>query len=110
MSTKSPPKLHFQARPHGSLTIAAGRIAAIDAGTRDGGSIALEGDFLIPGIVDLHTDNLERQVLARANARWPSRSALLAHDAQCAAAGITSVFDALCLGDIGFDAERNQQA
>ena len=63
----------------------------------------LEGDFLIPGIIDLHTDNLERQVLPRSNARWPSRSAMLAHDAQCAAAGITTVFDALCLGDIGFD-------
>ena len=35
----------------------------------------LDGDHLIPGAVDLHTDNLERQVQPRANARWPSRSA-----------------------------------
>ena len=66
----------------------------------------MDGDYLIPGIVDTHTDNLERQVQPRALARWPSRSAMVAHDAQCAAAGVTTVFDALCLGDLGFDKER----
>src|SRR6516162_4706870 len=66
----------------------------------------LGGDYLIPGIVDTHTDNLERQVQPRSLARWPSRSAMVAHDAQCAAAGVTTVFDALCLGDLGFDKER----
>lgn len=66
----------------------------------------MDGDYLIAGIVDTHTDNLERQVLPRSLARWPSRSAMVAHDAQCAAAGITTVFDALCLGDLGFDKDR----
>ena len=66
----------------------------------------LDGDYLIPGIVDTHTDNLERQVQPRSLARWPSRSAMVAHDAQCAAAGVTTVFDALCLGDLGFDKDR----
>ncbi len=70
------------------------------------GAIDLEGDFLLPGVVDVHTDNLERQVQPRLNARWPSRSAMLAHDAQCAAAGVTTVLDALCLGDLGFDKDR----
>ena len=64
------------------------------------------GDTVIPGVVDLHTDNLERQVQPRSLARWPSRSAMVAHDAQCAAAGVTTVLDALCLGDLGFDKER----
>ena len=59
-----------------------------------------------PGAIDLHTDNLERQVLPRANARWPSRSAMLAHDAQCVAAGVTTVFDSLCLGYLGFEKDR----
>jgi alpha-D-ribose 1-methylphosphonate 5-triphosphate diphosphatase len=68
----------------------------------------LEGDHLIPGIVDVHTDNLERQVQPRQNARWPSRSAMLAHDQQTAAAGVTTVLDALCLGDLGFDTGRHQ--
>ena len=72
------------------------------------GAINLDGDYLIPGVVDVHTDNLERQVLPRSLARWPSRSAMVAHDAQCAAAGVTTILDALCLGDLGFDAGRIQ--
>jgi alpha-D-ribose 1-methylphosphonate 5-triphosphate diphosphatase len=63
----------------------------------------LAGDILMPGIIDLHTDNLERQVQPRAGARWPSRSAYLSHDAQCAAAGVTTVFDALCVGNLSLD-------
>lgn len=73
---------------------------------RFAGAIDLNGDFLLPGAVDLHTDNLERQVQPRAGTRWPSRSAFLAHDAQCAAAGVTTVLDALCVGDLGFDEDR----
>ena len=88
----------------GGLTIENGLITSLDA---SGDGYDLEGDYLMPGLIDLHTDNLERQAQPRTNARWPSRSALLIHDAQCAAAGITTVFDALCLGDLGFEKERN---
>ena len=94
---------------HGTLVMRGGRIAEVQPGrshaltARD-----LDGDHLIPGVVDVHTDNLERQVQPRQNARWPSRSAMIAHDAQCAAAGVTTVFDALCLGDLGFDQGRGQ--
>ncbi len=91
----------------GSLLLRAGRIAAIDPGpSRLPAALDCDGDFLIPGAIDLHTDNLERQVQPRGGVRWPSRSALLAHDAQCAAAGITTIFDALCVGDLGFDEDR----
>ena len=82
-------------------------IADIQAGRSDSpNAIDLDGDYVIPGVVDVHTDNLERQVQPRSLARWPSRSAMVAHDAQCAAAGVTTVLDALCLGDLGFDKER----
>jgi alpha-D-ribose 1-methylphosphonate 5-triphosphate diphosphatase len=92
---------------HGTVVLRDGAIAAIDEGMSDApGAIGLDGDTLIPGIVDVHTDNLERQVQPRTNARWPSRSAMIAHDAQCAAAGVTTVLDALCLGDLGFEKSR----
>ncbi|MFC7551934.1 hypothetical protein ACFQU7_06025 [Pseudoroseomonas wenyumeiae] len=32
----------------------------------------------------------------------------MSHDAQTAAAGVTTVLDALCLGDLGFDAQRTE--
>jgi alpha-D-ribose 1-methylphosphonate 5-triphosphate diphosphatase len=93
----------------GTLVIREGRIADIQPGrSHAAGARDLEGDHLIPGVVDVHTDNLERQVQPRQNARWPSRSAMIAHDAQCAAAGVTTVLDALCLGDLGFDQGRGQ--
>ena len=93
----------------GSVVVRDGRIVEIQPGRgHAAGAIDLDGDYLMPGVVDVHTDNLERQVQPRMNARWPSRSALLAHDAQCAAAGVTTVLDALCLGDLGFDQGRQR--
>ena len=91
----------------GSIVLQGDRIVEVQRGRSDALSARdMDGDYLIPGAVDVHTDNLERQVQPRAMARWPSRSAMVAHDAQCAAAGVTTVFDALCLGDLGFDKER----
>jgi alpha-D-ribose 1-methylphosphonate 5-triphosphate diphosphatase len=91
----------------GSLVLRDGLIAEIQPGRSAApGALDMDGDHLIPGVIDVHTDNLERQVQPRMNARWPSRSAMLSHDAQVAAAGVTTVLDALCLGDLGFDSER----
>ncbi len=94
---------------HGTLVIRDGRIVDVQRGRSHAPTARdMDGDHIIPGVVDVHTDNLERQVQPRQNARWPSRSAMIAHDAQCAAAGVTTVFDALCLGDLGFDQGRGQ--
>jgi len=91
----------------GTIVLQGTRIAAIDPGRSNlPNALDMGGDYVIPGVVDVHTDNLERQVQPRSLARWPSRSAMVAHDAQCAAAGVTTVLDALCLGDLGFDKER----
>ena len=91
----------------GTIVLNGQVITDIQTGRSDtAGAIDCEGDTIIPGVVDVHTDNLERQVQPRSLARWPSRSAMVAHDAQCAAAGVTTVLDALCLGDLGFDKER----
>jgi alpha-D-ribose 1-methylphosphonate 5-triphosphate diphosphatase len=93
----------------GTVVLRGDRIAEVQPGRSHlAAARDLDGDHLIPGVVDVHTDNLERQVQPRATARWPSRSALLAHDTQTAAAGVTTVLDALCLGDLGFDAGRTQ--
>src|SRR6195952_1716116 len=93
----------------GTIVMRGQTIGDVQAGvSRAPGAIDMDGDYVIPGVVDVHTDNLERQVQPRSLARWPSRSAMVAHDAQCAAAGVTTVLDALCLGDLGFDKDRIQ--
>lgn len=91
----------------GTIVLDGGVIGDIQSGgSQSLRAIDCGSDTIIPGVVDVHTDNLERQVQPRSLARWPSRSAMVAHDAQCAAAGVTTVLDALCLGDLGFDKER----
>jgi alpha-D-ribose 1-methylphosphonate 5-triphosphate diphosphatase len=82
----------------GSLAAAGGRITRLDEGaTRAAGAVDFEGDYLLPGLVELHTDHLERHYTPRPGVRWPAVTAVMAHDAQVAAAGITTVFDALAL-------------
>lgn len=61
-------------------------------------AIDLEGDYVVPGLVELHTDNVERHLNPRPNSFWPARAALLNHDREIAAAGITTVFNALSIG------------
>ncbi|HEV7284602.1 MAG TPA: alpha-D-ribose 1-methylphosphonate 5-triphosphate diphosphatase, partial [Kaistia sp.] len=57
----------------GSVTIEDGRIQAIDSdlGTV-AGAIDGDGDFLLPGLIDVHTDNLERHFAPRPAVAWPS--------------------------------------
>lgn len=91
----------------GSVRVKDGRIAAVDGGPCASG-YDLEGDLLIPGLVELHTDNFERHLMPRPKVHWPELPALLGHDAEVAAAGITTVYDALGVGDADPEAMRGQ--
>ncbi|QCT98192.1 alpha-D-ribose 1-methylphosphonate 5-triphosphate diphosphatase [Stutzerimonas degradans] len=95
---------------HGSLLIRDGVIADIAAGTSSLPQAQdLDGALLLPGLIELHTDNLEKHMSPRPGVDWPSASAVLTHDAQIVAAGITTVFDALSIGDINPKGKRMQQ-
>ncbi|WP_245593363.1 alpha-D-ribose 1-methylphosphonate 5-triphosphate diphosphatase [Azospirillum halopraeferens] len=85
----------------GTLVVRRGRIAAVDDGRSHlAGAVDLDGDHLVPGLVELHTDNLERHLMPRPGVVWPAPlTAVLAHDAQIVAAGITTVLDAVCVGE-----------
>ncbi len=94
----------------GSVRIAGGRIAGIDPGNASiPAAEDWQGDWLLPGLIELHTDNLEKHLTPRPGAHWPALPAVLAHDAQLAAAGITTVFDALALGDVNPGGSRGEQ-
>ena len=82
---------------HGSVQIRAGKLADISEDlTRTGEDF--EGDYLIPGLVELHTDHLEQHYSPRPGVRWNTIAAIQAHDAQVATSGITTVFDCLRMG------------
>jgi alpha-D-ribose 1-methylphosphonate 5-triphosphate diphosphatase len=81
----------------GSLVLRDGLIAGIDPGAGRSGE-DMGGDFIIPGLVELHTDHLEGHYAPRPKVRWNPIAAVLAHDAQVATAGITTVLDALRVG------------
>ncbi|TJV38032.1 MAG: alpha-D-ribose 1-methylphosphonate 5-triphosphate diphosphatase [Mesorhizobium sp.] len=81
----------------GSLVLRDGFIADVDAGSSRTGE-DMGGDYVIPGLVELHTDHLEGHYAPRPKVRWNPIAAVLAHDAQVATAGITTVLDALRVG------------
>ncbi|MCE8512015.1 alpha-D-ribose 1-methylphosphonate 5-triphosphate diphosphatase [Ruegeria pomeroyi] len=91
----------------GSLRVVDGTIAEIDQGARvPAGAVDCSGDMLAPGLVELHTDNLERHIQPRPKVDWPHAAAILAHDAELAGTGITTVFDAMRVGSIPSGAGR----
>ena len=82
----------------GTVKIHDGLIAGVSSARSTVSAEDLDGDYLIPGLVELHTDHLEGHFNPRPGVEWPAISAVIAHDAQIAAAGITTVFDALRAG------------
>lgn len=95
---------------YGTVVLRDGLIADVGEGlSRLPQAQDLNGDFLLPGLVELHTDNLEKHMTPRPGVDWPSRSAVLSHDAQIVAAGITTVFDAVSIGDVNPKGNRMQK-
>jgi alpha-D-ribose 1-methylphosphonate 5-triphosphate diphosphatase len=81
----------------GSLLVRDGKIVSADSGGGGPGE-DMGGDYLIPGLVELHTDHLENHYRPRPGVFWDPLAALHAHDAQIAGSGITTVFDAVRIG------------
>src|SRR6201996_3328505 len=82
---------------HGSVQIRDGLIADIASGSSLDGE-DLEGDHLLPGVVEVHTDHLEYHFSPRPGVRWEPLPAVLASDAQLAAGGATTGLDAVRVG------------
>ncbi|MFM0050546.1 alpha-D-ribose 1-methylphosphonate 5-triphosphate diphosphatase [Caballeronia grimmiae] len=93
----------------GVMRIEDGRIADIATGnTAARDAIDWNGDYLLPGLVELHTDNIEKHLAPRPGVLWNHEAAIIVHDAQVASAGITTVFDALGVGSRPDDALRGR--
>lgn len=93
----------------GNLAIESGIIRSVERGnTSAPGAEDWAGDWLMPGLVELHTDNLEKHLVPRPGVLWNAHSAMTVHDAQCAAAGITTVLDSVVIGDMDQGGVRAQ--
>ncbi|MEM9798424.1 MAG: alpha-D-ribose 1-methylphosphonate 5-triphosphate diphosphatase [Pseudomonadota bacterium] len=88
----------------GAVSWSDGLITAVEEGDRvPAGATDCGGDHVLPGLVELHTDNLERHIQPRPGVDWPHDAALMAHDRELSACGITTVFDAMRVGSIVSD-------
>ncbi|MGZ9811474.1 alpha-D-ribose 1-methylphosphonate 5-triphosphate diphosphatase [Pseudoroseicyclus sp. H15] len=94
----------------GGLRVVDGRIAELlDGSSVPAGALDCEGDLLAPGLIELHTDNLERHITPRPGVNWPHAAAIAAHDGELASTGITTVFDALRLGFLNWEGEASRR-
>lgn len=85
----------------GTLRVENSLIKDISKGnSRSQDAIDCEGHYVMPGMIELHTDNLERHLMPRPKTYWSELPALVAHDAELIAAGITSVFDSIGIGEV----------
>jgi alpha-D-ribose 1-methylphosphonate 5-triphosphate diphosphatase len=80
------------------LFIEDGRIAAIEEGIGAIGATRIDArnKLVLPGIVDLHSDALEKFIEPRPGARFPFNIAVSEFDKHVAACGITTMFHCVC--------------
>jgi alpha-D-ribose 1-methylphosphonate 5-triphosphate diphosphatase len=83
----------------GWLAVENGMITEIGEGAAPDKGHDLGGDILMPGLVELHTDNLESHLKPRPKVTWPKLSSVISYDSQLVTAGITTVFDSLRAGN-----------
>lgn len=95
-----------------SLLIENGVIAAINPANYPENSHLIDaaGKTLMPGMIDLHCDALEKEVEPRPNVHFPLDFACAQADKRNAAAGITTVFHALSFANEELGVRNNQFA
>jgi alpha-D-ribose 1-methylphosphonate 5-triphosphate diphosphatase len=92
---------------NGSLEVADGTIRNFaDSPSQLPQALDGEGGWLLPGLIELHTDNLDKFFTPRPKVDWPAHSAMSSHDALMVASGITTVLDAVALGDVRDGGDR----
>lgn len=80
---------------NGWLAAADGLIVEVGEGRPPERGKDLDGDLLLPGLVELHTDHLETHYVPRPKVLWDPVAAVVSFDGQLATSGITTVLDSL---------------
>ena len=89
--------LRDQVIERGWIALAGGRIAEIGEGRAPERAEDAAGDFVMPGLVELHTDHIEAHYVPRPKVYWDPIAAVVSYDGQLATSGITTVLDSLRL-------------
>lgn len=83
----------------GTIAVKDGVITDIQPGVVSHGENG-DGNYLLPGLIELHTDNLEKSIAPRPSVRFPLELAAVNHDKDLISSGITTVCDAIAIGDV----------
>src|SRR5688500_5815372 len=89
----------------GSVVVEDDRIAEITPGRHFTDGLALHGQWLIPGVIDMHTDYLEKEINPRPKTNFPLPIAFHMMDQRALACGLTTV-----LGGVRFSNDRNKDS
>jgi alpha-D-ribose 1-methylphosphonate 5-triphosphate diphosphatase len=88
--------LHDGAFDEGALTVSGATIAELSSRAgRNPARLDARGLLVLPGIVDIHGDAFERQIMPRPGVDFAMDIALVDSDRQAIANGITTVFHGL---------------
>jgi alpha-D-ribose 1-methylphosphonate 5-triphosphate diphosphatase len=79
----------------GFVVAEGGVITEIGSGRAPAGAEDAAGDFIISGLIELHTDHIEAHYMPRPKVYWNPVAAVVSYDGQLAACGITTVLDSL---------------
>lgn len=94
-----------------AILIADGHIVAINPDSRAGAQeINLSGHTLMPGMIDLHCDALEKEAEPRPGVHFPFDFACAQADKRNAAAGITTIYHALSFANAELGVRNNNTA
>jgi len=77
-----------------NVVVSDGVIESIDSNSK-GNEINLQGNYLLPGLVDLHCDAIEKEIEPRAGVIIPYEVALRQVDTRNLVAGITTIYHCL---------------
>jgi len=79
----------------GWIAASGGKIVEFGEGDAPDGGEDIEGDLVMPGLIELHTDHLEAHYVPRPKVFWDPVAAVVSYDGQLATSGITTVLDSL---------------
>ncbi len=88
---------------NGTIVFSDGKIVSVEAESHDSPDIDATGKYVLPGLVDLHGDDIERHLFPRAGERVNTTVALDRCDIANASAGVTTKYHAIAFEDVPDD-------